>query len=157
MDIEDMKKQIREKCFKIDCDKCPLCLYDCFEGNDVTTIKENYELMFPQERKRKVKGEDMSENYAVINGEKIELNDEIIETILNYKEYNIGHIEIKPNWSEGYNSDEQYSGAIYIGDDFESISVTHKELPKVIEALTEIQNYLNKCKRKSKGENYNEI
>ena len=99
----------------------------------------------------------MSENYSVINWEKIELNDETIETILenqiNYKKYNIGHIEIKPNWSEGYikNSDEQYSGAIYIGDDFESISVTHKELSKVIEALTEIQNYLNK--RKSKGEN----
>ena len=42
---------------------------------------------------------------------------------------------------------------IYIGDDYYSISITHKELPKVIEALTEIQSYLNKRKRKSKGEN----
>ena len=111
MDIEEMRKQIREKCDKTDCYGCPLCNTDvCYNTDDYDVIKENYALMFP----KKEKGENMNENYAIINGEKIELNDAITEIILenqiNHKIYNIGHIEIKPNWSEGYikDSDEKY-------------------------------------------------
>ena len=161
MDIEEMQQRIREKCLTIDgCTNCPLCYsYSCYDENDVTKIQENYDLMFPKERKRKVKGEDMDENYAVIDGEKIILHDKITEMILenqtNCKIYNIENIQIRPNWYEGYikDSNKSQDGAVYIADDVNGISITHKELPKVIEALTEINNYIVK----SKGENENEI
>ena len=161
MYIEEMKKQIKEKCDEQwRCTECPLCNeYICFNTDDYDVIQENYDLMFPKERKRKVKGEDMDENYAVIDGEKIILHDKITEMILenqtNCKIYNIENIQIRPNWYEGYikDSNKSQDGAVYIADDVNGISITHKELPKVIEALTEINNYIVK----SKGENENEI
>ena len=77
----------------------------------------------------------------------------VVNSLPNHRVYNIGNLVIMPNYASGYNTDESLSisetdkGCIYIGevgDTSNCISLSKDVLSEVIDALTEIEYFLEK-------------
>lgn len=93
------------------------------------------------------------DNILILEDEVIRLSDEeivsVLEVLPNHKKYKIGSIEISPNYSTGYTTDElrdsaDGSGSIYIADveHDESITISKEGLSDIIDALTNIEELI---------------